>query len=292
MDTVVKFEKKDRGAKNERTDLAASSEENLHPQELKMTKTCPNCGQFFPNSIFYRDTDNAKLPHVRENGRCRAIDNTRIYICDAPGCNVRCTHVEFQHHWVQFHAAGQPPKRRKIRTGSNEAGSSSGDRIKRTNEDAYWKCPITLDTMIDPVICNDGLNYCRWSISKIFLKGETFLGFNGEVHSIEKNNDLVRRYIFEKYPEQEKLCQEMRNAHKTRLYRLLSDGDYETAQRYFEFMKLYDNKCEDIQLLLDGLGHLTALKDIFKELKSVDFRALLLDEIYCALDTTVASSKK
>ncbi|CAM6103702.1 unnamed protein product [Calypogeia fissa] len=92
---------------------------------------------------------------------------------------------------------------------SNEDGPS---RVRDSLED-LCNDPITMDIMCDPVKCNDGRTYCRWTIVNNSIMNTSPYVRNMKL-AISCDDITLRSLLFSVFPEQEFKFRERRNQHR------------------------------------------------------------------------------
>lgn len=256
---------------------------------------------------------------VDHNGsyRCRAVESSTTYTCEL--CEYQSDHIGFQAHWTSAHNGGggsssQYKKRRRMEgrrpsTAADAAASSSSSPITSsssssaeednpqpmpppdceedkvlllvpTPDDNDLKCPISMELMVDPVVCDDGVTYDRFHVIRGFCDGPGYgaprakriRGAKGvDFHRVLFDNDIVRRVIDSLHPEIVTLRSVERQRLKERVVQLLQQGQVQEARKYYDFVCHYDND-PMLSRIFESFDHVNQLIQIARSLPSVQLR--------------------
>lgn len=112
-------------------------------------------------------------------------------------------------------------------------GRSEEHEQKSVTQPRWYQDPLTWETMIDPVKCNDGRTYDRWTIIDNKVTRGPF--DNRDPFEIVCDDVDVRGRLFEKFPEQETCYLNLRGTYRDEAFKKLEQ------QEYPEAIKMLDN---------------------------------------------------
>lgn len=111
---------------------------------------------------------------------------------------------------------------------TNEASASQVHQQEEDASDRWFEDPLTAEIMCDPVKCNDGRTYDRWTVIDNHLVQPPFdhslPGFSIVVDDVD-----VRRRLFSRFPEQEEKFRTRRSSHRLEALQHATEAEYGDA---------------------------------------------------------------
>ena len=121
------------------------------------------------------------------------------------------------------------------------------DYVSRDQLSNLYEDPITAELMIDPVVASNGDTYCRWTIIDNDMKRNPVN--LEEALTIVVDNLIIRRGLFEAFPEQYVKFQQRRQQYRLQALSRVSDGmlaDAEVALQNILQWNKNDKQCAEL----------------------------------------------
>ncbi|CAM6118948.1 unnamed protein product [Calypogeia fissa] len=163
-----------------------------------------------------------------------------------------------------------------------EFKNSNGERPSRVSNSLEDLCtdPITMDLMCDPVKCNDGRTYCRWTIVE---KRMNTSPYDRNMKLVISCDDItLRSLLFSEFSDQESKFRERRNQHREEALQHARADPVELEDAIEKLNNVLkwdprDTECEtELAKVLDLVEHQNlSLLDTIPEVGHEDVMALL-----------------